>query len=163
MKLSARTRALAVLAASSSLLLFAVPLAAPASAAVPQPGKCTKLTTKVVAGKINATLTGCTPVAATGGKGGGTFTSTGAPAGTLNITIKWAASKGTTKVNLKFANQKTRGKCAVGATRVKLSGQVTGGTGTALKTFKKGQPITGSVCNHPTKGFSIEAGSALRF
>jgi len=155
-------RKVAILLAAATMLP-AVFIASPASAALPQPGKCTKLTTKTVNKQITATLTGCTPLAATGGKGGGAFTSTGAPAGTLNITIKWAATKGTTKVNLKFANQPTRGKCAVGATRVKLSGQVTGSTGTALKTFKKGQPITGSVCNHPTKGYSIEAGSALKF
>jgi hypothetical protein len=144
-------------------MLPAVFFASPVSAAVAQPGKCTKLTTKTVNKQITATLTGCTPLAATGGKGGGAFTSTGAPAGTFNITIKWAAAKGTTKVNLSFVNQKTRGNCAVGATRVKLSGHVTAGTGAALHTFKKGQPITGSVCNHPTKGFSIEPGSALRF
>jgi hypothetical protein len=138
-------------------------LAAPASAAVPQPGKCAKLTTKTVGTKINATLSNCTPLAATGGKGTGTFTSTGAPAGTLNITIKWAAGKGTTKVNIKFANQATKGKCAAGSTRIKITGKVTGGSGTALKTFKPNQPVTGSVCSHPTKGFSIEPGSALKF
>ena len=90
-------------------------------------------------------------------------TSTGAPSGTLNITVKWAGGKGTTKVNLQFANQKALGKCAAGSTRVKVTGKVTGGSGAALKTFKAKQPLTGSVCNHPTKGFSIEPGSALKF
>jgi hypothetical protein len=138
-------------------------LATPASAALPQPGKCTKLTTKTVGTKINATLSGCSPTAATGGSGTGTFTSTGAPAGTLNITIKWAAGKGTTKTNIKFANQASRGKCAAGATRVKVTGKVTGGTGAAVKTFKVNQPVTASVCNHPTKGISLEPGTTLKF
>jgi hypothetical protein len=162
MRVSVRTRALVTVAAAASLL--AVPLATPATAALPQPGKCTKLATKTVAGKITATVSTCTPVAATGGKGTGTFTSTGAPSGTLNITIKWAASKGTTKANIKFANQATRGKCAVGATRIKITGKVTGGTGVAFKTIKKGQPVTGSVCSGPApKGITLEPGTALKF
>ena len=162
MKVSVRGRALVTVAAAASLL--AVPLAMPATAALPQPGKCTKLATKTVAGKITATVSTCTPVAATGGKGTGTFTSTGAPSGTLNITIKWAASKGTTKANIKFANQATRGKCAAGATRIKITGKVTGGTGVAFKTIKKGQPVTGSVCSNPApKGITLEPGTALKF
>jgi len=159
--LSARTRALAVVAASASL--FAVPLAAPASAAVPPPGKCTKLVTKTVGSKINATLSNCTPVAATGGSGTGAFTSTGAPSGTLNITLKWAASKGTTKANVKFATQTSKGKCPAGTTsRIKINGKVTSGTGVAVKTIKIGQPVTGSVCSG-AKGFTLEPGTALTF
>jgi hypothetical protein len=158
MSVSKRARALAVLAASASLV--AVPLAMPASAA--QPGKCTKLATKTVGKNISATLTSCTPAAATGGKGSGTFTSKkNAPSGTLNITIKWAANKGTTKGTIHFANQKTRGKCKVGATRIKITGKVTGGSGTALKTIKVNQPITGSVCS--AKTITLEPGTALKF
>jgi hypothetical protein len=138
-------------------------LAAPASAATAQPGKCTKLTSKTVGTKITTTLSGCTPTAATGGSGTGTFTSTGAPAGTLNITIKWAASKGTTKSNVKFSTQATKGKCPAGTTsRYKIAGSVTGGTGVAVKTFTKGQPLTGSVCVS-SKGYSLEPGTALKF
>ncbi len=162
MKVSIRARALVTVAAAASLVM--VPMALPGSAALPQPGKCTKLTTKTVGTTLTATLTGCTPLAATGGKGTGTFKSTTGTSGSLNITIKWAASKGTTKGNIKFANQKTRGKCAVGATRIKITGSVTGGTGTAFKTIKKGQPITGSVCSGPApKGITLEPGTALKF
>ena len=159
MNISRRARALAVLAASASLV--AVPLAVPAGAA--QSAKCTKLATKTVGTTITATVSNCTPTAATGGKGTGTFKSSGKPNGSLNITIKWAAGKGTTKTNIKFANQASPGKCAAGATRVKVTGKVTGGTGAALKTFKVNQPVTGSVCNHPTKGITLEPGSALKF
>jgi hypothetical protein len=165
MNLSKRARALAVLAASASLV--AVPLtAAPSGAAITPKGKCTKLTSKTVKGNITATLTGCTPTAATGGKGGGTFKSAaGAPTGTLTITIKWAAGKGTTKANIKFVTQKTLGKCAKGkdAARYKITGKVTGGTGTAAKTIKKNEPVTASVCSHPTKGLSLETGTVLKF
>jgi hypothetical protein len=159
MNVSRRARALAVLAASASLV--AIPLAVPAGAA--QSAKCTALKTKTVGTKITATVSKCTPTKATGGSGSGTFTSTGAPSGTLNITIKWAGGKGTTKANLKFANQATKGKCAAGATRVKITGKVTGGTGAAAKTIKKNEPLTGSVCNHPTKGITLEPGTVMKF
>jgi hypothetical protein len=164
MNVSRRARALAVLVASASLV--AVPLATSVSAAAPKPkGKCTKLTTKTVGTNIKATLSKCTPAAATGGKGGGTFKSApeGASAGTLVITIKWANKKGTTKATIKFANQLTPGKCAAGSTRIKITGKVTGGSGTAAKTIKKNEPVSGSVCNHPTKGITLEPGTALKF
>src|SRR5438128_1906089 len=144
MKVSIRARSLITVAATAAML--AVPLALPAEA-VTQPGKCTKLTTKTVQSKVTAYLSGCTPLAATGGKGSGTFTTTGAKSGTLNITIKWASSKGTTKGNVKFGPATGLGKCPVGTTsRVKITGKVTGGSGTAFKTIKTGQPITASVC-----------------
>ena len=91
-------------------------------------------------------------LAATGGKGTGTFTSTGAPKGTLNITIKWAASKGSTKVNIAFANQATKGKCAAGSKRVKVTGKVTGGSGAALKTFKLNSRSDGLGVQPPHQG-----------
>jgi hypothetical protein len=162
MKMSVRTRALVIMAASASLL--AVPLAMPASAVAAPPGKCTKLATKTVGKTLTATLTGCTPVAATGGKGGGAFKSVpGAKSGTLNITITWATKHGTTKGTIKFTTAKTKGKCAKTASgRVTLTGKVTGGTGTAFKTIKTGQAITGSVCVGKTTD-TLEPGTVLKF
>jgi hypothetical protein len=140
-----------------------VQLAAPASAAVTPPGKCTTLKTTTVKSQINATLSNCTPVAATGGKGTGKFTSTGAPSGTLNITIAWAPGKGSTKTNFKFTTAPTKGKCPAGTTtRYKITGKVTGGTGSAVKTFKINQPVAGSVCSRPS-GFTLEPGTGLTF
>ena len=159
MRVPARTRALAILAASASLL--ALPLASPASAVVKQPGKCTKLTTKTVGTTLTATLTSCTPTAATGGKGTGTFKSSSGTSGDLNITIKWASGKGTTKGHIHFAQQSSKGKCPIGSTRDKITGKVTGGTGAAVKTIKAKQPITGSVCVG-TK-ITLEPGTALKF
>jgi len=157
-----RNASLLLAAATMLPIGLGVQLAAPASAAVPQPGKCTKLVTTTVKSQITATLSNCTPLAATGGKGTGTFTSTGAPTGTLNITLKWAAGKGTTKANVKFANQATKGQCPAGSTRVKITGSVKGGSGVAFQTIKTGQPLNGSVCNGP-KGITLEPGTALKF
>ena len=157
-----RLRKTALLFAAATMLPIGM-LASPASAAVTQPGQCGKLVTKTVGTKINATLSKCTPVAATGASGTGTFTSSGAPSGTLNITIKWAAAKGTTKANLKFATQASKGKCPAGTTsRFKITGAVTGGTGVAFKTIKKGQPLAGSVCAGP-KGYTLEPGTVQKF
>ena len=161
MKMSARTRALVIVAASASML--AVPLAMPASAVAAPPGKCTKLATKTVKTKLTATLTGCTPTAATGGAGSGSFTTTGAKTGTINIAITWATKHGTTKGTIHFATATTKGKCAPTATsRVTLTGKVTGGTGAAVKTIKTGQAITGSVCLGKA-GQTLEPGTALKF
>jgi hypothetical protein len=162
MKMSVRTRALVIVAASASLL--AVPLAMPASAAT-QPGKCTKLTTKTVKTKLTATLTGCTPTTATGGSGTGSFNSTGAKTGTINIAITWATKHGTTKGNIKFGpNKAGLGKCpkVKGESRDTITGKVTGGSGTAFKTIKTGQTITGSVCLG-AKADTLEPGTALKF
>ncbi len=157
-----RLRKTALLLAAATMLPIGI-LASPASAAAPQPGQCTKLATKAVGTKINATLSNCTPVAATGGSGTGTFTSTGAPSGSLNITIKWAAAKGTTKANVKFGTQTSKGKCPTGTTkRLKITGQVLSGTGVAFKTIQKGQPLSGSVCVG-SKGYTLEPGTALKF
>ncbi len=160
MKISVRTRTLVAAAAAVSLL--AVPLAMPASAAT-SPGQCKKLATKTVGSKLTATLSTCTPTAATGGSGGGTFTTSGATTGTLNITITWATKKGTTKGNVKFGPAKGLGKCPAGtSSRVTLTGKVTGGTGTAFKTIKTGQAITGSVCVGKTTD-TLEPGTVLKF
>ena len=152
-----------------SLLLAAAALVtgglsiAPAGA-VTQPGVCKKLTTKSGAGgSIVATVSSCTPLAATGGSGSGTFKA-GQTSGTLNASIKWAKSKGVSKFTVKLAPQATPRKCPAGTSRIKVTGTVTGGTGTVVKTIKKGQPINGSVCaNAKTGNASLEPGTVLKF
>jgi hypothetical protein len=161
MKHSVRGRALVVVAATASLL--ALPLATSASA-VTQPGACKTLKTKSGSGgSIVATVSRCTPLAATGGSGTGTFKA-GQVSGKLNATIKWAKGKGTTKATVSLAPQATKGKCPAGTTRIKVTGKVTGGTGAAAKTFKKGQPATASICaNAKTGSASLEPGTSLKF
>jgi hypothetical protein len=162
MNLSVRARALVVVAASASLL--ALPLAVPASA-VSQPGACKKLTEKTVGGKITATVSQCTPLKATGGSGHGPVTTKkGQTAGTVNVTFTWATHHGTTKATAKFAPNPTPGKCPAGSARIKITGKITGGTGTVVKTIKAGQPVTGSVCaNAKTGAVQIEPGTTLKF
>src|SRR6266576_3461670 len=149
MKLSVLTRALGVAAVSASLV--AMPLAMSASA-VTQPGTCKKLTTKnAPGGKIIATVSQCTPLSATGGHGSGTFKA-GETSGTLAATLKWANGKGTTSATVRLAPQATRRRCPVKTSRIKVTGSVTGGTGAAGRLFKKGQPVTGSVCANAATG-----------
>jgi hypothetical protein len=159
MKFSLRSRALVIVAASASLL--AVPLSMPASAAA-SAGKCTKLSTKTVGKNLTATLSNCTPKPATGGSGGGTFKSNPAKSGTLIITITWKGT-GTTKATVKFGPATGLGKCPKGSSsRIKLTGTISGGTGVAVKTIKKGQAITGSVCAGKTSD-TLEPGTALTY
>jgi hypothetical protein len=147
--------------------MIAVPLAMPASAAAAkQPGACKKLVTKTAGGKITASVSSCTPTAATGGSGSGTFKAApkGSKKGSLAITITWAKKHGTTKGTITFSQVKTLGKCpkVKGETRDAITGKVTGGTGTAFKTIKTGQSITGSVCIG-AKSDSLEPGTSLKF
>jgi len=149
-----------LLAAAASL---ALPLASPASA-VTQPGKCTKVkTANGSAGTIKATVSGCTPLSATGGKGSGTFKA-GQTSGKLAAKITWANKKGTTTASVTLTPQATRRKCPVGTQRITVSGKVTGGTGAAGRLFKKGQPVSGSVCANAASGAaSLEPGHPLKF
>jgi hypothetical protein len=158
MRFSMNGRALVILLAAGAMA--AVPLASPASAAAP-PGACKKLATKTVKSKLTATLSACTPVAATGGTGSGAFTTSTGTSGTINITITWAAKHGTTKGTIKFGPAKGNGKCPAKTTRDTITGKVTGGTGTAFKTIKTGQAITGSVCLGTTD--TLETGTSLTF
>ena len=108
-------------------------------------------------------MSSCTPAAATGGAGGGTFAAATVTSGTLNITITWVKGHGTTKANVKFVTAKGKGKCAPASTsRITLTGSVLGGTGTAVKTITKGQKISASVCLGKTSD-TLEPGTALKF
>jgi len=143
---------------SAAMALTVGSLATPAGA-VAGPG-CAGLTSKVVGKTTVVTLTKCTPVAATGGSGGGKFSTSTSQSGTLDVTITWATKHGTTKGNIKFAAAKTLGKCPTGTTtRFTIAGKVTGGTGTAVKTIKTGQKVAASVCSG--KSLALEPGTSL--
>jgi len=134
-------------------------IAAPAGAAAgPQ---CAALSTKTVGSKVTATVSKCTPTTATGGSGSGVFTASTSKSGTFNITLTWAAGHGTTKGNVKFGPAKGLGKCATGtSTRLTITGSVTGGTGTAVKTIKAGQKVAASVCIG-AKSDTLEPGTVM--
>jgi hypothetical protein len=147
MTLSVRARALVVVAAAASMI--ALPMAAPSGAAAG--ATCKKASYSIA--KAQFSVAQCTPTAATGGSGKGPVSGTqaGQTKGTLNVTVTWAQHKGTTKAKINFNQQKTNGRCpkvTLPATMVrdKITGSVTGGSGTALKTIKKGQAVSGSVC-----------------
>ena len=159
-----RTLARGALFLSAAALATSGLVIAPAGAAAPKShGACRSITTKTVGSSIVATLKNCTPVAATGGSGSGTFKA-GQTSGKLSASLKWSKGKGTTKGTVTLAPQATGGKCPVGSTRIKITGKVTGGTGVAGKTFKKGEPVTGSVCTNAATGkTSLAPGTSLKF
>ncbi|HTD51081.1 MAG TPA: hypothetical protein VK771_10800 [Acidimicrobiia bacterium] len=149
----------ALLAASMALSVGS--LAGPAGAAAgPQ---CAALTTTTVLTKLTASLSKCTPTAATGGAGAGTFTAAakGAKSGSLAITITWASGHGTSKGNVMFTTAKGLGRCAPTTTSLlAIGGTVIGGSGTAFRTIKKGQRISGAVCVG-AKSDTLEPGTVL--
>ena len=146
---------------------MAVIAAQPAGAA--QSASCKTLGTKVVGKKTVTTVSGCLPVAATSGAGTGAFTSApkGAKKGSITLTITWAKGHGTSSAVIQFATAKTLGKCAKGGTakapytRQTITGKITAGTGTAGKTIKKNETVTGSICNGKT--LTVEKGTTIKF
>ncbi len=161
MKLSVRARALVVAATSASLL--AVPLAMPVSATVG--AQCKKLSDTSKGSTITFHVAQCTPVAVTGGSGSGPVSGTkpGQTSGTVNVKVTWANHKGTTTAAVKFAPT-TPGKCPAGTTRLKVTGTITGGSGTAVKTIKKGQAVSATAClNSKTQATSLEPGTTAKF
>jgi hypothetical protein len=160
MRLSVGARAFAIAAATASLI--AVPLAVPAGAVTG--AQCKKVSEKTVSGKTTFSVSSCTPLAATGGSGSGPVSGTkpGQTSGTVNVVVTWATHHGTTKAAVHFAPT-TRDRCALGTTRLKITGKVTGGSGTAFKTIKTGQAVSGFVCLGKAAAISIEPGTVIKF
>jgi hypothetical protein len=146
---------------AAAMVLSVGLVGAPAGAAVgPQ---CAALSTKTVKTTVTATVSKCTPTAATGGAGAGTFTAAakGAKSGSLAITITWASGHGTSKGNVMFTTAKGLGRCAPTTTSLlAIGGTVIGGSGTAFRTIKKGQRISGAVCVG-AKSDTLEPGTVL--
>jgi hypothetical protein len=135
----------------------------PASAATG--AQCKKLSEKTVGSTIHFSVASCTPLAATGGSGTGPVSGTkpGQTSGSVNVTVTWAKKHGTTKANVKFGPT-TPGKCPAGTTRLKITGKITGGSGIAFKTIKKGQAVSGTVCVNAKSGaVQIEPGTVVKF
>lgn len=147
-----------VLAAAAMVLSVGL-TAAPAGAATgPQ---CGALASKVVGKNTVITVSKCTPTAATGGSGGLSIATTTSKSGTFAATVTWATKHGTTKAGVKFVTAKTLGKCVAGTTsHYTITGSITGGTGTAVKTIKAGQKVTASVCSGKS-GLSLEPKTIL--
>src|SRR5262245_6034633 len=110
------------LAAGSLAVLPLTPASAVAAAS------CSKLvspapTTVNGVPTSKSTISGCLPLAATGGSGKSVTNLK-----TLVSKTTWAGGKGTTTVKVAYKAAKTRGKCAVGTTHILSTGKVTAST-----------------------------------
>jgi hypothetical protein len=159
-----RTRSFRLFAVAVAVgSLAAIPLSSPASAAAAKPS-CSKLVSpppvtinKVVTSK--STLSGCTPLAVTGGTGKSVTN-----VSKLTSVTTWAGGKGTTTVKVAYKNTPSPGKCPAGTSHILSTGTVTGGTGAAAKVIKKGDKVTASVCvNTKTSAASLEPGTKYVF
>ena len=150
MRISTRASALVVAVAAAAGL--AVPLAAPASALLPSTVVCGKVTSPPVSksGAATSTFALCTPASLKlGGTGATTKTPpAGSSTGSVGFKITWKGGKGTTTAAIKFAVQKTLGKCPAtgGYKRLSVSGSVKVATGAAATITKVGQAVTASQC-----------------
>jgi hypothetical protein len=146
--------------------LTIIPLAAPAPAVVAKPA-CKKLVSpppkKVGKNLVSkSTISLCTPLSATGGKG--TSTTTIPPSGPVKSKTVWANNKGTTLATVTYKSAPTKGKCpAASVARVLSTGKVTGGSGAALKAIPKGTKVTASVCVAKNNSATLEPGTKYVF
>jgi hypothetical protein len=142
--------------------LTAIPLSAPSSAAA-APASCSKLvsltpTTVKGVSMSNSTISGCLPLAATGGSGKSVTNLK-----TFISTTTWAGGKGTTIVKISYKGA-SQGKCPSTASHVLSTGKVTGGSGAALKVIKVGQTVSASVCvDKKSSAASLEPGTKYVF
>jgi hypothetical protein len=151
--LPVRLLTLAVATAS----LAAVPLAAPASAALKPSVVCSKLVSTTTVASGNGTTASsfltCTPTALSAGGSSKVTVPASQLAGSLTSTITWNGGKGTTVATEKYTPQKTTGKCPTGTKYLTLvTGTTKASTGAAAKVVKSGEPISGSICTKVVGG-----------
>jgi hypothetical protein len=147
-KLSSRVGALAIATAIGSAG-FVLPVAESASAAVLPSVVCAKQFSPAPkpGQPVKSTLSQCTPAALAGGATSTSAVVKGQPTGTVTNTLVWKNGKGNTVTVVKFAYQKTSGKCANATDyRIKITGTVKNSSGAAAKIVKKGEPVSASIC-----------------
>ena len=146
------TRATALVFAIATAAGLAVPLAAPASAALKPSVSCSKLvsTTTIASGKgtVASSFLTCTPAALSLGGSSTVTTDASKLAGKITSKITWKGGKGTTTATETFAPQKGgTGKCPAGTKYLtKVTGTTQASTGAAAKVIKAGEPINGLIC-----------------
>jgi hypothetical protein len=149
MKLSVRTKSLALAVAAGGMLV--VPMAAaPAGAALKPTVTCKAVssgTPKIVGTNITltSTLSNCTPASLAAGATETIKTTVSKVSGSIKGTMTWKNKKGTTAITIKFAKATGNGKCKAGTTREKITGTTGASTGVA-KIIKLGEPVTASIC-----------------
>jgi hypothetical protein len=109
--------------------------------------------------KVTSSLSKCVNLAATATNASTVKTAT--LTGTSKTT--WASGKGTTLQSVKYAIQKTLGKCPKGDLRIFVTSTVTGGTGAALKAIPKGSIGKTSICSNSKTGSTLEPGTKATF
>jgi len=118
---------------------------------------CSKL--KANADKAKGTISGCTDTANTGGKG--TFPVAALASGSGTIT--WNKT-GTTKVDNGTFATVSPSACPTGDTEYSATGDVSGGTGKAKKSIKKGWTYEADVClNSSTGAITLVKGTDMHF
>ena len=143
--------------AGCSLLLM--PTAGPASAV--SPAQCSNLVSAapVAVGGVptrKTTLTGCTPLAATGGAATSVTN--------LNTMISkttWAGGRGTTIAKVTNKSGFVTSNCPRGTHLVVTTATVTGGTGAAFAVIGVGQTLTARVCTTSRSALSLEPGAGF--
>ena len=160
LKVSARVLAVAVAAGSLATISLATPSGAVSKVSC----------SKEVSGKpsatsgiitVKATLSGCV-----GGLGATATDVSTVNTKTAKATSKttWAGGKGTTIQSVKYATQKTPGKCPTGDARLLVTATTTGGTGAAAKAIPKGSVGKSSICeNTKTSIGTLEPGTKSTF
>jgi hypothetical protein len=118
-----------------------------------------------------STVSGCTPVAATGGSGK-SVTQIGVKVAGKVVTLStttWAGGKGTTVSTLTYKNG-TKAQLAVctkavgkGALAIVSTGKITGGSGAALKAIPKGSTESATVCVTSKDVASLYPGTTWKF
>jgi len=161
MRRTVSIRLFALVVAAGSLT--AIPLSSPSSAAAAG-ASCSKLvspapvTVKGVA-MSHSTVSGCTPLSATGGSGTSVTNLK-----TFVSTTTWAGGKGTTIEKVTYKTGPKASKCPSGTYLIVSTAVVTGGSGAALQVITKGQKGAASVCvNSKTSAASLEPGTKYVF
>ena len=158
-KISVRFLAVALAAGGLATIALAAPSAAVSKVSCSKEvsGKPSATTGNIT---VTAKLSGCVGLAPTA-----TDVST-VNTKTAKATSKttWAGGKGTTIQSVKYAAQKTIGKCPVGSTRLLVTATTTGGTGAALTAIPKGSVGKSSICeNSKTSIGTLEPGTKSTF
>ena len=164
-----RTRSFRLFAVAVAVgSLAAIPLSSPASAATG--ASCSKLvspapvTIKGVS-TSKSTVSGCTPLSATGGSGK-SVTQIGVKVAGKVVTLStttWAGGKGTTTATITYATTTSPGKCPGGTTHILSKATITGGSGAALKAIPKGSKGQASVCVTKKDTATLEPGTKYTF
>jgi uncharacterized protein YkwD len=152
------SRRVAVAIAAGPLLL--TPFPSPASAATA--AQCTKLAAPppiAVAGvrTRTATLTGCTPLSATGGSGTSVTN-----LDTFVSETTWAGGTGTTVAKVTYKAGLKPNKCPKGSHLTISGGKVIGGSGAALNMMKVGYTETAHWCVTARFAATLEPGSVYK-